>query len=400
MSVSPFRVDVSDDVLADLRDRIRRTRFTPASSPEPWAAGTDPDYLRSLLEHWADGFDWRKAEEELNRLPHHRADLGGQRIHFVHVRAAGGRPALPLILTHGWPSSFVEMLPLVPLLTDPARFGGDPADAFDVVIPSLPGFLFSDLPPGRPMTERSEGIKRHAPVVTPPDGGGLMTRQTTAETWHRLMTEELGYARYGAFGGDIGGGVTNWLAALHPESVVGIHLIHPSAPADQDDLTDAERAWAEALDAFDEKDRGYSEIMCTRPDTIAAALQDSPAGLAAWIVDKYRDWSDCGGDLDSRFDRDDLLTVLTLYWATGTIGSSFRQYYDWFATPARPVVTVPTGVTMSAEPVFRDMPRSLAERGYADLRQWRGPTVGGHFMPMEEPALLAGDLRTLFRSLR
>jgi pimeloyl-ACP methyl ester carboxylesterase len=377
MSVTRFHIDVSDDVLADLRSRIRRTRFTTPSSPEPWAAGTDPGYLRTLLEHWADGFDWREAEEELNRLPHHLADIDGQRIHFVHVRAAGGRPALPLILTHGWPSSFVEMLPLVPLLTDPARFGGDPADAFDVVIPSLPGFLFSDLPPGRPMT-----------------------RQTTADTWHRLMTEELGYARYGAFGGDIGGGVTTWLGSLYPESVAGIHLIHPGMPAEPTDLTDAEREWLAAVKAFDEKDGGYSEIMLTRPDTIAAALQDSPAGLAAWIVDKYRAWSDCGGDLESRFDRDDILTVLTLYWATGTIGSSFRQYYDWPLSPPRPVVRVPAGVTLSAEPVLRDMPRSLAERGFTDLRQWRGPTVGGHFMPMEEPALLAGDLRTLFRSLR
>jgi pimeloyl-ACP methyl ester carboxylesterase len=377
MSVIPFRIDVSDDVLADLRTRVARTRFTSASGSEPWAAGADPAYLRSLLDHWADGFDWRAAEERLNALPHHLADLDGQRIHFVHVRAAGGRPALPLVLTHGWPSSFVEMLPLVPLLTDPARFGGDPADAFDVVIPSLPGFLFSDLPPKGPVN-----------------------RPTIAKTWHRLMTEELGYARYGAFGGDVGAGVTSWLAALHPESVAGIHLIHPSAPANLDDLTDEERAWLTAIDAFDEKDRGYSEIMGTRPDTIAAALQDSPAGLAAWIVDKFRDWSDCGGDLERRFSHDDLLTVLTLYWATGTIGSSFRQYYDWPTTPARPLVTVPTGVTMSAEPVFRDLPRSLAERSYSDLRQWRGPTVGGHFLPSEEPELLAGDLRTLFRTLR
>jgi pimeloyl-ACP methyl ester carboxylesterase len=394
MSVSSFRIDVSDDVLADLRTRIRRTRFTSASGSEPWAAGADPAYLRSLLDRWAGGFDWREAEAKLNRLPHHLADLGGQRIHFVHVRAAGDRPALPLILTHGWPSSFVEMLPLVPLLTDPARFGGDPADAFDVVIPSLPGFLFSDLPP------RSGGVEGTASVVAPSGGGGLMTRATTARTWHRLMTEELGYTRYGAFGGDIGAGVTSWLGALYPDSVAGIHVIHPGVVADPDDLTDAERAWLAAMDAFDEKDRGYSEIMCTRPDTIAAALQDSPAGLAAWIVDKFRDWSDCGGDLASRFDHDDLLTVLTLYWATGTIGSSFRQYYDWSPTPARPVVPVPAGVTMTAEPVFRDQPRSLAERAFPDLRQWRGPTAGGHFLPMEEPELLAGDLRTLFRPLR
>src|SRR4051812_10441212 len=377
MSVSRFRIDVSDDVLTDLRTRIRRTRFTSASSAEPWAAGTDPAYLRSLLDYWADGFDWRKAEASLNLLPHHLADVAGQRIHFVHVRAAGAASALPLILTHGWPSSFVEMLPLVPLLTDPVRFGGEPEDAFDVVIPSLPGFLYSSLPPGRPMT-----------------------RDVTADTWHTLMTDVLGYARYGAFGGDIGAGVTSWLAARHPASLAGIHLIHPSMPADLSDLSSAERAFLDALDAFDERDRGYSEIMGTRPDTIAAALQDSPAGLAAWLVDKYRAWSDCDGDLESRFSRDDLLTVLTLYWATGTIGSSFRQYYDWSSTPARPVVTVPTGVTLSAEAVYRDFPRSLAEHAFADIRQWRGPTTGGHFMALEEPDLLATDLRTFFRPLR
>jgi hypothetical protein len=169
---------------------------------------------------------------------------------------------------------------------------------------------------------------------------------------------------------------------------------------DDPPLTDAERAFIDALDAYDKRDGGYSEIMLTRPDTIAAALQDSPAGLAAWIVDKYRDWSDCGGDLDSRLDRDGILTVLTLYWATGTIGSSVRQYYDWHQTPPRPSVTVPAGVTMSAEPVFRDMPRTFAERSYPDLRHWRGPTVGGHFMPLEEPELLADDLRTFFGTLR
>ncbi len=352
----------------------------PASPPPPTRArgrGVDPGYLRSVLAHWGGGYDWRAAEERLNALPHYRADIGGQLVHFVHVRAAGDRPGLPIVLTHGWPSSFMEMLPLIPLLTDPARHGGDPADAFDVVIPSLPGFLFSDLPPGAPMT-----------------------RETTAETWNTLMTRELGYPRYGAYGGDIGAGVTTWLGALHPESVVGLHVIHPGAPADVSDLSEAERSFVAAIEAFDQTDGGYSAMMITRPDTIAAALQDSPAGLAAWILDKFRDWSDCGGDLDARFSRDDLLTMITLYWATGTIGSSFRQYYDWDHTPPRPVVGVPTGVTMSAEPVFRDLPRSFAERSYSDIRQWRGPTAGGHFMPLEEPAMLATDLRDFFRPLR
>jgi pimeloyl-ACP methyl ester carboxylesterase len=380
MSVSRFRIDVPDDVLTDLRARIGRTLYTSASDARPWAAGADPGYLRSLLAYWADGFDWRAVEAELNLLPHYRAHVAGRgNVHFVHVPAAGGRAALPLILTHGWPSSFVEMLPLVPLLTDPARHGGDPADAFDVVIPSLPGFLYSDLPQDGPVT-----------------------RPAIADTWHTLMTDVLGYRRYGAYGGDIGAGVTSWLGARYPESVAGVHLLHPAMPADLDDppLSPGERAFVEAIEAFDEKDGGYSSIMCTRPDTIAAALRDSPAGLAAWIVDKYRDWSDCGGDLESRFRRDDLLTIVTLYWATGTIGPSFRQYYDWEQTPPRPTVGVPAGVTMSAEPFFRDLPRPLAERSYSDIRQWRGPTVGGHFMPMEEPGLLAGDLREFFRPLR
>jgi pimeloyl-ACP methyl ester carboxylesterase len=363
MSVSPFRIDIPDDVLTDLRERLARTRFTAPSDTLPWAAGADPGYLRSLLAYWADGFDWREAEKDLNRLPHYRADIDGQRVHFLHVRAA--EDAVPLVLTHGWPSSFVEMLPLVPLL----------GDEFDLVIPSLPGFLFSDLP-----------------------RGGPVTRKNIAETWHRLMTDVLGYRRYGAHGGDIGAGVTNWLAGLYPRSVIGIHTIHPGLPANLDDppLSAAEREFMEAVEAFDERDGGYSAIMATRPDTIAAALHDSPGGLAAWIIDKYRDW--CDGDLDGRFRRDDLLTILTLYWATGTIGSSFRQYYDWGHTPPRPMVEVPAAVTMSAEPVFRDMPRQLAERGYTDLRQWRGPTVGGHFMAMEEPELLAGDLRDFFRN--
>ncbi len=377
MSVSPFRIDVPDDVLSDLRTRIGATRFTPASDSRPWAAGADPAYLRSLLAYWGGGFDWRAAETRLNRLPHYRAGIGGRNTHFVHVRAAGDRPGMPLILTHGWPSSFLEMLPLIPPLTDPAAHGGDPADAFDVVIPSLPGFLFSDLP-----------------------ADGVVTRDAVAETWHTLMTEELGYRRYGAYGGDIGAGVTSWLGALHPESVTGVHVIHPSAPADPGELSEPERTFLAALDAYDVQDGGYSSIMCTRPDTIAAALQDSPAGLAAWIIDKFRDWSDCAGDLDGRFSRDDLLTLITLYWATGTIGSSFRQYYDWERTPPRPMVDVPAGVTMSAEPVFRDLPRRLAERSYSDIRQWRGPTAGGHFMPMEEPALLTTDLRDFFRPLR
>ncbi|MEU9860771.1 epoxide hydrolase family protein [Streptomyces sp. NPDC047971] len=381
MTVTPFRISVSDDVLHDLRHRLNRTLFTEPSDSTYWAAGADPGHLRELVAHWADGFDWAKAEAVLNTYPHHLAQVAGRPVHYVHLRArrtGHGREPLPLILTHGWPSSFVEMLRVADLLADPAAHGGDPADAFDVVVPSLPGFLWSALP------------------------AGPFTRRGVAETWHTLMTRNLGYERFGAFGGDIGGGVTQWLGALYPGEVAGVHITSAVVTGDFEahPPTPEERAYLDALAVHDEADQGYSEIMCTRPDTIAAALRDSPAGLLAWIADKYRDWSDCSGDLESRWDRDTLLTVATLYWATGTIGSSFRQYYDYHHNRAVPPVEVPAAVTLSHEPAYADFPRSLAERTFRDLRHWNTPRRGGHFMAHEEPEQVAAELRDFFRPLR
>lgn len=421
MTVSQFQIHVPDDVLADLRARLRRTLFTSASDSAYWTAGTDPGYLRDLVAYWADGFDWRRAEAGLNAFPQYTAEVAGRRVHFVHLRArrpggiqttpttqapdssqapgnaqapdnaqapgggqaqgggqapGGGQAGgpLPLVLSHGWPSSFVEMLRVAPLLADPP----DPDDAFDVVIPSLPGFLYSDLPKGP------------------------WTRQAVARVWHELMTETLGYPRYGAFGGDIGGGVTQWLGSLYPGQVAGIHLTSAPAgdPTPADPATPDEQAFEDALQAYDLTDQGYSEIMWTRPDTIAAALADSPAGLAAWIVDKYKDWSDCGGDVTRRWDRDTLLTVFTLYWATGCIGSSFRSYYDYAQNPPPQPIVVPTAVTLSNEPTFVGFPRSLTERRCTDLRHWSTPERGGHFMAHEEPEQVAGELREFFRPLR
>jgi pimeloyl-ACP methyl ester carboxylesterase len=374
-----FRIAVPDEVLTDLRSRLARSRFAPRSDERPWQAGTDPDYLGDLVAYWVDRYDWREREAELNQLPQRTAEIDGRHLHFLHFRAASAyetqRP-LPLILSHGWPSSFVEMLPLATRLADPGQHDADPADAFDVVVPSLPGFLYSELP------------------------DEPLTRAAMARILHALMTDVLGYRRYGAFGGDIGGAVSGWMGALYPDQVVGIHLIHPPLPdAFDPPPSPAEEAFLAAEEAYDETDRGYSEIMGTRPDTIAAALIDSPAGLAAWIVDKYRDWSDCHGDLESRFDRDTLLTILTLYWVTDSIGSSFRQYYDWNHNTPRPPITVPTAVTLSTEPVFSGYPRELAERS-VDIRHWSEPGRGGHFMPLEEPELLAAELRTFFRPLR
>ena len=379
MAVRPLAIDVADDTLEALNERLRKARFTNASDSEAWRAGVDPGYLRGLVEYWADEFDWRARESALNQLPHFQVDIAGRQIHFLHFRAnrasTSGRP--PLILSHGWPSSFVEMLPLAERLADPERFGGDPANAIDVVVPSLPGFLYSELP------------------------AEFLTRVAIAKTLHALMTDVLGYRRYGAFGGDIGGAATCWMAAMYPENVVGIHLIHPPFPPSFDDppLTPDEQAFRDAETKYDETDRGYSEIMGTRPDTIAAALIDSPVGLAAWIIDKYRDWADCRGDIESRFDRDTLLTIVTLYWVTGSIGTSFRQYYDWGRNPPRPKIDVPVAVTLSAEPVMKGFPRSIAERACSDIQHWSEPGRGGHFLPFEEPDLLARELTEFFGSL-
>jgi pimeloyl-ACP methyl ester carboxylesterase len=379
MTPTPFTIGIAQDVLEDLRHRLEHTRFAEATPGRPWAAGTDPSYLRELVAYWAHGFAWRAREAELNTLPHRLAEINGTPVHYLHVRgvhAPDAAPPLPLVLTHGWPSSFVEMLPLVPLLTDPGAHGADPADAFDVVIPSLPGHLFSGVPDG--------------PV----------TRPVIAGLWVRLMSE-LGYGRFGAHGGDIGADVTNWLAIEHADRLVGIHTIHPKLPTELDPerpLSAAEQAYLDRRAVEDEEDGGYSAMQITRPDTLAAALLDSPAGLAAWIVDKYRAWGDCHGDVESRFSKDLLLTIITLYWATGSIGTSFRTYHDYPHNPPRPLIHVPTAVTLSTEDA--DYPRELAQRSYTDIRQWRDADAGGHFMPLEEPETVAEQIRTFFRPLR
>lgn len=383
MPVSPFTVHVPDSVLDDLSRRLAASRFPTRTAPD-WQAGTDPDYLRELVSYWLHGFDWRARERELNAFPQYTAEVDGRRVHFVHLRAepsaAGSRQdrPLPLVLTHGWPSSFVEMLPLARLLADPGAHGtGTQAPAFDVVVPSLPGFLFSE-----------------------PPAPGAATANRTADTWAKLMTEVLGYQRFGVYGGDVGSHVTDYLAAGHAASVVGMYTHHPCLhPTDLENppLSEAESGYLADRAAAPDDDLGYSAIQSSRPDTLAAALLDSPAGLAAWLVEKYRAWSDCGGDLESRFDKDLLLTVITLYWTTGCIGSSFRPYFDDGHTPPLPPVTVPAGITLTREDA--GYPREFAQRTYQDLRTWKETATGRHFLPLEEPALIAEHLREFFSGL-
>ncbi len=375
----PFVIEVGDEILTDLRARIRNTRWPPPAPGAAWDQGTDLDYLRELLSHWADGFDWRAQERALNAFDHFRVELDGCRIHFVHARARRGG-GIPLILTHGWPSAFVELLPLVPLLTDPDSHGID-GPAFDLVIPSLPGYGFSERP-------------------------ARVNYRSIARLWHRLM-RELGYARYGAGGGDFGAGVATLMALDDPAPLLGIHLsnleLSPYMGEAAPSLSEAERAYLGQRQRWDDVERGYSAIQSTKPQTLAYALNDSPAGLAAWVVEKWRSWSDSGGDLDRRFSQDFLLTLLTIYWVTGTMTVSMRDYFDnrWHgvALGELDVVRVPTGIANFARQfAFEgEPPREWAQRLY-DVRRWTPMPRGGHFAPAEEPELLARDLAAFFAS--
>ena len=382
MKPEPFRIEIEQPVLDDVRSRIRATRWPDAIPGVGWDHGTDPDFLRRALEYWAEEFDWRAREDELNRHAHFRADVDGTRIHFVHEHARDG-DGIPLVLTHGWPSSFVELLPLVPLLTDPANHGLD-GPSFDVVIPSLPGYGFSERPLRTGVTARF-----------------------TARLWHELM-RGLGYDRYGAQGGDFGAGVATFMALDNPGPMLGIHLGNlenaPYTGRESRPLSDAERAYLEANRAWAERERGYSAIQSTKPQTIAYALTDSPAGLAAWILEKWRSWTDSGGDPAARLGWDFLLTNVTLYWVTGTIASSVRDYYDnrWDADPIRAddFVSVPTAIALFDHHFVPEgrPPREWAERLY-DVRQWTPMPRGGHFAPVEQPVLLARDIARFFASL-
>ncbi|UAJ78821.1 epoxide hydrolase [Leifsonia sp. ZF2019] len=373
MSIDDFRIHVSDELLADLRSRLRATRFVEPLGSVPWDGGAGGAVLRDLVDSWL-AFDWRTREAALNAYDQRLADVGGHRLHFVHVPAAGSAETrIPLLLLHGWPSAYTEYLPLAGLLANPAAAGSDARIAFDVIVPSLPGFTFSELPEGP------------------------LTRAAIAADLHELMTTVLGYDRYAAFGGDIGGGAATWLGVDHPDHVIGIQLLHAPFPSDGEARTEEERDYLASVDAYDASDGGYSEIMCTRPDTIAAALADSPAGLLAWIADKWHDWVD--GDLDAAVARDELLTIATLYWATGSVGTSFRQYFDYDANPPRPPIAAPVGVLLSREPVMAGFPRSLAERAAADLRSFERAPRGGHFLGLEQPHLAADRIREFFGGL-
>ncbi len=377
---APSPLAIPDEVLEDLRRRVLATRWTDSVRGSGWSHGTDLDYLRELSGYWVDGFDWRAQERLVNeRLPGWIADVDGRRMHYARLPGVGPHP-LPLVLLHGWPGSFFEMHKVAPLLADPGGHGADPADAFEVIVPSLPGHGFSEA------------------VLRPGYGA-----DECASSVHRLMTEVLGLPRFGAQGGDRGAFVSAGLADRHPSAVVGIHLNFPGAIVGEGaNLDDEERNWLEAQVRWFAEEGGYIAIQGTRPQTLGFALNDSPIGLLAWIVEKWRAWSDCGGDVESCFTKSELLTNATIYWVTQTIRSSMHYYYEHRCNPPvamRPVrIDVPTGVAVFPAELLRP-PRRAVERKY-DVRRWSEMPAGGHFAAMEQPAALVEDIRAFFRAIR
>jgi pimeloyl-ACP methyl ester carboxylesterase len=385
MPAQPFTLHVADSVLDDLRARLDHVRW-PDEPPggEPWQYGTDLTYLRGLVDYWRSGFDWRAQEARLNALPQFTVPIDDVNVHFVHLPGVGPEP-LPLLLSHGWPGSVWEFHKLIPLLTDPARFGGDPADAFTVIAPSLPGYALS-FSPG----QRRFGVS------------------AIAQTFQRLMRDVLGYDRFAAQGGDWGSFVSAYLGWAYPRDVVGIHLNllplrrdQPWQTAQGDDSAEMV-AYRSELSHWLTEETGYSTIQGTRPQTLSYGLTDSPVGLAAWIVEKFRAWSDCGGDVERCFARDDLLTNIMLYWTSGAIGSSFWPYYarqhEGWILPGERRCEVPTAYQSFPRDILHP-PRQLAERAF-NIQRWTVEPFGGHFAALEAPEALAADVRAFFRPLR
>jgi pimeloyl-ACP methyl ester carboxylesterase len=387
MMSEPFTILVPEHTLDDLRGRLQRIRWPQEVEHHDWAYGTSGAYLKGLAEYWQSEFDWRQQEATLNHLGHYRAEVDGVGVHFIHARGVGPRP-LPIVLTHGYPDSFVRFLKIIPMLTDPAAHGGDAGDAFDVVVPSLPGYGFSDKP-------HKKGLTFHV-----------------GDLWHTLMTETLHYERFAAHGGDWGSTVTEQLARGHGASLVGIHLTDVpfwhlfQKPKDP---SAAERAFFARNDEWIPKEGAYALIQGTRPYSLAPGLNDSPIGLAAWIVEKFHDWSDCDGDIETRFTKDELLTNIMIYWMTGTIGSSFLPYYDFTNSGALTWMVeafkqwtgssdVPTAFAIFPKDISHP-PREWAER-FFNVQRWTDMPRGGHFAAMEEPELLVDDIRAFFRPLR
>jgi len=376
----PFRVGIPQPKIDRILTRVREAEWPDRLDASDLRYGVSWDYMRALADYWTGHFDWRKSEANLNRYPQFLARVEGYDIHFYYVKGRGPKP-LPLVLTHGWPGSVVEFLDAIGPLSDPANYGGSPDDAFDVVVPSLPGFGFSSKPIGKPIG-----------------------RPTVARLWNRLMTEVLGYPKYCAQGGDIGRLVTVQMALSHRESLLGVHfngLFEGRSPPPEAEQTPDERAWRRALEAYNATQRDYANIQDHKPQTIAFALTDNPLGAAAWIVEKLKGWSDSSDPIEPAFTKDQVLTNIMIYLVTNTMGTSAWMYRG--ASEDRDMlgnVTVPTGyASLPRENPNANPPRHVLERNYNIVHYTEMPR-GGHFAFWEQPELMVADVREFFRMLR
>lgn len=380
--MKPFKIDVTQPVLDDLHHRLANTRWPDEIEDAGWGYGANREYLQQLAAYWQQDYDWRAQEAKLNEFAQFTAEVDELNIHFLHVEGKGPNP-VPLLLTHGWPDSFFRMVKLIPLLTDPASHGGRAEDAFTVVVPSLPGYGFSDRP-----TRPGYDAKRMAAVLD------------------KLMTKTLGYDKYLAHGGDWGSIITEQLALHHADSLLAIHLTdvpssHAKAADELTDLSAAEKEFLARAKVWLEKEADYQKIQGTKPETLAYGLNDSPVGLLAWIIEKFHTWSDNDGNVEHTFTKDELLTNVMIYWVTQTIGSSVRLYYETQHNPAlaKPsYAKVPAGFTIFPKDIL-PAPREFAER-FFNVRHWQEMPRGGHFAALEQTGLLAADLREFAQSLR
>ena len=387
MKIEPFTISVSSEVLDDLQRRLVNYRWPMDFDNDLWQYGTNGDYLKELVDYWIKDYDWRLQEEHINSFSHFRTEIDEMPIHFIHERGKGPSP-IPIILNHGWPWTFWDFHKVIEPLTDPASHGGDPADAFDVIVPSLPGFGFSS-----PLTTSGINYWR------------------TADMWVTLMREVLGYDKFAVQGGDWGSLIGAQLGHKYAQHLIGLHLgimvpldLFENGTPDQSEFAEDELHKFETNTNFFIQEDGYFKIQATKPQTVTYGLNDSPVGLCAWILEKRYTWGDCNGDVESRFSKDELITVIMLYWITESFGTSARYYYEaahhlWKPSHDRqPVVEAPTGIAYFPKEVIH-MPKAWAER-YYNLQHWTDIPSGGHFAPMEEPEALVKDVRTFFRQLR
>jgi pimeloyl-ACP methyl ester carboxylesterase len=379
---TPFTVAIPEEVLVDLRQRLAGTRWPGQIAAYGWQQGSELAYVKELARYWQQDYDWRSHEAEINTFDHALADISGHTLHFIHARSPH-EEATPLLLLHGWPGSFYEYLKIIPLLTQPEEHGATAAEAFHVVVASLPGFIFS-------------------PAPTEP---GMFPRRM-GELMHGLMKDELGYRRYGVQGGDWGAVVTSWMAFDQPDSVIGLHLniqgVRGKIGKDGAPLDNDEKAYLANARRRYQEDMGYYAIQGTRPQTLGYGLTDSPTGLLAWLTDKFREWTDCGGDLETSLSRDEFLTNVMLYWVTGCIASSTRVYFEHLRAgdhvlPDGARIETPTGFANFPAEIYNP-PRRWMDRAY-NIVQWTDMPSGGHFAAFETPEMLAADMRDFFRGL-